>query len=126
MERPTCKALIHNTERAYRRFGCRCDDIVERTRAAWRRRRARHRRPAGPLHQRAWRKGSDYDHAAVARALLGDRRVRLNAEETMEVVDRLTRRGWSAARIGEHMGCAPRSVVRWRSRLAQQRDRVAA
>lgn len=120
----TCTAVRHGTERAYRDHKCRCPEAIAMMRARWadrnqKRRGRRVRRPAGapPSGWRGWTLNpDDYDHVAVLRAVLGDRRIRLAPAEKVEVVERLTARGWSAQQVAEHMGCSGRTVVRWRKR----------
>lgn len=56
------------------------------------------------------------DHAAVEQAIDG-RRPRLYPAEMRQVVERLTARGWSIARIAEHIGASDRAVVRHRTSL---------
>ena len=62
------------------------------------------------------------DHAAVEQAIDGHK-PRLYPSEMRQVVERLTARGWSAARIAEHVGTTNRTVVRHRAQLHMEAAR---
>jgi hypothetical protein len=103
----TCTARRHGTERAYRDYQCRCPETRALMRTLWRDRYRRERdqgrlRPYHRPSRRPTRRGW----------------VRDNTCDDLEVVRILSSRGWSAVKIADHLGCAPRTVTRWRSRLA--------
>lgn len=58
------------------------------------------------------------DPVAVEQAIAG-RRPRLYPAEMSQVVEHLTARDWSAARIATHIGTTDRAVVRHRARLRE-------
>lgn len=108
-----CGATRHGTEAAYKQHGCRCPELVERLRQAWRRQPARLQRNSG--RSRGWRNGTDVDPVAVLRAMLGDRQVPLNTAERAEAIERLTTRNWTANQIADQLGVSQRTVIRHRA-----------
>lgn len=93
----SCTAERHGTGWARQRHGCHCPEAIAARRAQRGRRvRSRHRRGR--------------TEAEVA-------------AERLTTTERLTRYGWPAGRIAEHLGISDRSVVRYR---AQIRERQAA
>jgi DNA-binding NarL/FixJ family response regulator len=62
--------------------------------------------------------GVEPDEIAVERALGGDRPAVLAAADRLEVVRIATARGESAAQIAARLRVSPRTVVRYRGRLA--------
>lgn len=109
----TCKATRHgDTIHYYKDHGCRCPGA----------------RAAKAAESRRWPrppKDRSPDQAAIARACLGDRTIRLTAVERGEAIRRLTARGHSQAWIAEHLGISRRTVVRHRS-VAHADIRTAA
>jgi DNA-binding NarL/FixJ family response regulator len=79
-------------------------------------RRSQRRYIPGRITNRAGSRTEPVDEIAIDRAVSGDTSIRLIPAERAAAVARLDRRGWSAARIAEHLGCTQRTVTRWRAR----------
>lgn len=106
-----CTAPHHGRRHAYGPNRCNCPSAVSRR---------RHRRryiPGRASNRRGPRYG--VDPVAVDRAVDGDQSLRLTVAERHEAIARLTRQGWSAARIAVHLGCTPRTVCRHRHRARE-------
>lgn len=117
----TCTARLHNSEWAYRRYGCRCAEAME-VESAKARQRASYRSPA----QRPRCGGWDYDWVKVERAVAGDLTLRLTYPELAEAIDRLDRRRWSAEEIAQKLGVTHRTVQRRRAARRQAEQENAA
>jgi len=104
-----CDAARHNTISAYRRQGCRCPAAVAAIRAYW-----IGRRRGQPTATTRLSRDPFVDEVAVERALAGDP-VTLTIRERIAAAKRGTKRGLSAAQIGELVGVTGRTVVRYRT-----------
>ena len=90
----SCNAVLHDTERANRLFGCTCPEALEARRAM------RPRKVRG-------RSGPGRPEARVV-------------EERAASIRRLTRAGESASEIAVRLGVAERTVTRYRKRLREE------
>jgi DNA-binding NarL/FixJ family response regulator len=88
-----CHAARHRTGYAAQRHGCTCPDALA----------ARRAQRGTPVPGRGKRGRSERELVA----------------ERVATTRRLTRAGWSAGQIAEHLGIAQRTVVRYRAELRQ-------
>lgn len=107
MDELTCRAVRHDTTTAYRRYGCRCPEAVERVRKNW-------RRKYKPGTRHISRLLGDVDEVAVYRTVLGES-MALTVRERRAVADRMTELGYTARQIGERLGITARTVQRYRA-----------
>jgi DNA-binding NarL/FixJ family response regulator len=105
-----CTATRHGSTYAYQKYGCRCDNIVDRMREMWRQTPSRTYRPTGRRH--GWSNRTDVDPIAVALVADDGHRLRLTAGERKAAVAELTRRGWMTHQIADRLGVTRRTVHR--------------
>ena len=105
----TCPGKRHGTTYAYKYFGCRCPEVMDRVRVWYRNRQ----QPGRALHAPKDRSPL-VDPVAVERACYGED-IPLTIRERAIAVQQLTARRMPIKEIARRLGLSSRSVCRYRA-----------